>query len=169
MADETSASRPFTHLDEEGHAHMVDVSSKLPTRRKAVAEGEITFSRNIMDHLRDGRSAKGDLFTVAKVAGIMAAKRTADLIPLCHPLPLTQVEISFTLREEEQKLTVRAEVHTVASTGVEMEALTAASAALLTLYDMAKASDKRMVIGNIRLVYKEGGKSGTFVNEGPGE
>ncbi len=168
MADETPVPHPFTHLDEEGHAHMVDVSAKLPTRRKAMAEGEIIFSAQVIDHLRDGRTAKGDLFTVAKLAGIMAAKRTAELIPLCHPLPLAQVDIRFCVRESERKILVRSEVTTVAPTGVEMEALTAVSTTLLTLYDMTKSSDKSMIIGNIRLIYKEGGKSGTFINTDTG-
>lgn len=165
MSDSASAPGPFTHLNELGEASMVDVSAKSPTLRKAVAEGEITFSEQVMELLRDGRTSKGDIFTVAKIAGVMAAKRTSDLIPLCHPLPLTHVEIRFTIQAGERKVIVRSEVHTVAPTGVEMEALSAASAALLTIYDMTKSSDKKMTIGNLRLVYKEGGKSGTFVNE----
>lgn len=165
MSDKNLPPSPFTHLDEKGQAHMVDVSAKPPTPRKAVAEGEIIFSKHVMDLLQDGRTPKGDIFTVAKVAGVMAAKRTAELIPLCHPLPLTSVDLKFDLRPEERTIVVRAEVHTVAPTGVEMEALTAVSAALLTLYDMTKASDKQMVMGNIRLTRKEGGKSGVFVNE----
>ncbi len=158
------ASAPFTHLDAQGNARMTDVSAKQPTLRKALAEGFIVFSPSTIALLRDGTSAKGDIFTVAKIAGIMAAKRTSETIPLCHPLSLTKVDLSFEIREAECRIAVRAEVHTVAVTGVEMEALTAVSAALLTIYDMTKSADKSMILSDIRLLRKEGGASGTFVN-----
>jgi cyclic pyranopterin phosphate synthase len=150
----------LTHLDSSGAARMVDIAAKPVTARKAVATGRITMSPEAARAIRDGAVAKGDVLAVARVAGIMAAKKTAELIPLCHPLPLTRVAID--LATDETSVTVTATVATDAKTGVEMEALTATSTALLTIYDMAKALDKRMVIEGVRLTAKTGGKSGDF-------
>nr|WP_295672668.1 cyclic pyranopterin monophosphate synthase MoaC [Sphingomonas sp.] len=150
----------LTHLDAAGAAHMVDVSAKHITAREAVAEGRITMSPDAATAIRTGAAAKGDVLAVARVAGIMAAKRTAELIPLCHPLPLTRVAID--LQTDDAGVTVTATARTDGKTGVEMEALTAVSVALLTIYDMAKAIDKAMVIGGVRLLTKKGGKSGDY-------
>lgn len=151
----------LTHLDEDGAARMVDVGGKAVTTREAVAQGRITMSPEAAAAIRAGAVAKGDVLAVARVAGIMAAKRTADLIPLCHPLPLTRVTVDLDVLADG--VTVTATAATDAKTGVEMEAMTAACTALLTIYDMAKAVDKRMVIHDVRLIRKTGGKSGTFV------
>ncbi|MBB6190671.1 cyclic pyranopterin phosphate synthase [Sphingobium wenxiniae] len=150
----------LTHLDEDGSARMVDVSGKAVTVREAVAAGRIAMSREAAAAIAAGQVKKGDVLAVARVAGIMAAKRTSDLIPLCHPLPLSSVAVDLALDEEGVTVTVTA--RTAGQTGVEMEALTGASAALLTIYDMAKALDKAMVIGNVRLLAKTGGKSGDW-------
>ena len=150
----------LTHLDETGAAHMVDVTAKPVTAREAVATGRITMSPEAAAAIRAGTVAKGDVLAVARVAGIMAAKKTAELIPLCHPLPLTRVALDLTC--DDTGVTATATAATDAKTGVEMEALTATSVALLTIYDMAKALDKRMVIENLRLTAKTGGKSGDF-------
>ncbi len=150
----------LTHLDDTGAARMVDVSAKPDTRRRAVAEGRITMSAEAVAAIRDSAAAKGDVLAVARVAGIMAAKRTGDLIPLCHPLPLTSIAID--LAADENGVTATATVTTTGKTGVEMEAMTAVSVALLTIYDMAKAVDKSMTIGDIRLLEKTGGKSGDW-------
>lgn len=155
----------LSHLDAEGRAHMVNVGHKPVTSRWAVAKGEIRMRPETLNLLREGALEKGDVLTVAKIAGINAAKKTADLIPLCHPLALNQVTLSFDFREELPGVEITAEVHTDAKTGVEMEALTAVSVAALTIYDMAKAVEKTMVIGNIRLVEKHGGQSGDVINE----
>ena len=150
----------LTHLDETGAARMVDIAGKPVTAREAVATGRITMSAEAAQAIRDGAVAKGDVLAAARIAGIMAAKKTAELIPLCHPLPLTRVTID--LAPDETGVTVTATAATEGKTGVEMEALTAVSVALLTLYDMAKALDKRMVIDAVRLISKIGGKSGDF-------
>ncbi|MAW99617.1 MAG: cyclic pyranopterin monophosphate synthase MoaC [Sphingomonas sp.] len=150
----------LTHLDERGAAHMVDVGGKAVTSREAVAAGHIRMSADALNAIRDGSVAKGDVFAVARVAGIQAAKKTSELIPLCHPLPLSRVAIDLTLTENGVAATATAA--TDGRTGVEMEALTAASVALLTIYDMAKAVDKGMVIEDIRLLSKRGGKSGDW-------
>lgn len=150
----------LTHLDETGAAHMVDVAGKAVTSREAIATGRITMSREAAAAIAAGSVKKGDVLATARIAGIMAAKKTADLIPLCHPLPLTRVGVD--LAPDETGVTVTATAATEAQTGVEMEALTAVSVALLTLYDMAKALDKAMVIGDIRLLSKKGGKSGDW-------
>lgn len=150
----------LTHLDEDGSAHMVDVSAKAVTARQAVATGRITMSAEAATAIARGLVKKGDVLAVARVAGIMAAKRTADLIPLCHPIPLSSVSIAFDL--DDSGVTVTATAKTAGQTGVEMEALTAASVALLTVYDMAKALDKGMVITDVRLLTKTGGKSGDW-------
>ena len=151
----------LTHLDADGSARMVDVGDKAPTRRQAVATGRITMSADALTAIRDGLVKKGDVLAVARVAGIMAAKRTSDLIPLCHPLPLTKASVDFAF--EETAVRVTATAATDGKTGVEMEALTATSTALLTIYDMAKAIDKAMVIDGICLLEKQGGKSGAWV------
>ncbi|ONF95031.1 cyclic pyranopterin monophosphate synthase MoaC [Sphingomonas jeddahensis] len=151
----------LTHLDEAGAARMVDVGGKAETVREAVAEGRITMSAEAAGAIALGAVAKGDVLAVARVAGIMAAKRTSELIPLCHPLPLSKVSIDLSV--EADGVSATATVATAGRTGVEMEALTAVSTALLTVYDMAKALDKRMEIGGVRLLRKTGGKSGDFV------
>jgi cyclic pyranopterin phosphate synthase len=150
----------LTHLDADGAAHMVDVGGKQVTARQAIATGRIVMSAQAVAAIRDGAVKKGDVLAVARVAGIMAAKRTSDLIPLCHPLPLTR--ISLDLSVDPDGVTATATVATDGKTGVEMEALTAVSAALLTVYDMAKAIDKGMTIKDIHLLSKQGGRSGDW-------
>jgi cyclic pyranopterin phosphate synthase len=149
-----------THLDESGAAHMVDVGAKAATGRRAVASGRIAMAPEALAAIRAGNAPKGDVLSTARIAGIMAAKRTAELIPLCHPLALTSVAVEFDW--EADGISVRATAATTGPTGVEMEALTAASVALLTLYDMAKALDRAMVLGDIRLLEKSGGRSGDW-------
>ena len=150
----------LTHLDAAGAAHMVDVSAKATTKRVATAQGHIAMAAAALAAIRAGTLAKGDALAVARVAGIMAAKRTSDLIPLCHPLPISAVSIDLVLGES--RIDCTATVTTTSQTGVEMEALTAVSVALLTLYDMAKAIDKTMRIGEIRMIAKAGGRSGDW-------
>ncbi len=152
----------FTHFDEQGNARMVDVSGKEITHRVAVAEGIISVSREVMDAIKGNKVKKGDVLTVSQVAGIMGTKRTPDLIPMCHPLSLTNAEVTFEVNEENCEIKAICRAVTDGKTGVEMEALTGVSTALLTVYDMCKAIDKRMVIKEIHLVSKEGGKSGQF-------
>jgi len=150
----------LTHIDAEGAAHMVDVSGKEVTTREAVAKGRISMSAEAAAAIRDGSAKKGDVLAVARVSGIMAAKRTSDLIPLCHPLPISSVSIDLT--PDASGVNATATVRTTGQTGVEMEALTAVSVALLTIYDMVKAVDKAMEISAVRLVSKTGGKSGDY-------
>ena len=150
----------LTHIDDEGEARMVDVSAKPEQEREAVACGEIRLAKATIDTIESGQAAKGNVLAAARLAGIMAAKKTADLIPLCHPLALTSVAVDFDW--EADGISVRATAATTGPTGVEMEALTAASVALLTLYDMAKALDRAMVLGDIRLLEKSGGRSGDW-------
>ena len=150
----------LTHLDADGSARMVDVSAKAVTAREAVAAGRIDMSDEAARAIAEGLVKKGDVLAVARVAGIMAAKKTADLIPLCHPIALSAVTVDFTL--DDHGVTVKATARTAGQTGVEMEALTAASVALLSIYDMAKALDKAMVILDVRLIAKTGGKSGDW-------
>lgn len=152
----------LTHLDDTGAARMVDVGAKAETQREAVATGRIAMSPEAAAAIRGGLIKKGDVLAVARVAGIMAAKKTSDLIPLCHPLALTRIALD--LVPDDTGVTATATVALTGRTGVEMEALTAVSVALLTVYDMAKALDKAMAIGDIRLVSKTGGKSGNWVN-----
>ncbi|MFN6935630.1 MAG: cyclic pyranopterin monophosphate synthase MoaC [Tsuneonella sp.] len=154
----------LTHLDESGAARMVDVGGKAETSRSATARGSIRMSKSALAAVREGSGPKGDVLAVARVAGIMAAKKTADLIPLCHPLALDSVIVEFTFLEDG--LEVSATVSLTGRTGVEMEAMTATSVALLTVYDMAKALDKGMVVGDIRLISKTGGKSGDWHRSG---
>ncbi|WP_298835460.1 cyclic pyranopterin monophosphate synthase MoaC [uncultured Roseobacter sp.] len=152
----------LTHFDARGDAHMVDVSDKAVTDRIAVASSYIRMLPETFDIIQEGRAKKGDVLGVARLAGIMAAKRTADLIPLCHPLPITKVAVDLTPDPELPGYTIEATVRTTGQTGVEMEALTAASVAALTVYDMAKAVDKGMEIGGTRVLLKDGGKSGRY-------
>lgn len=155
----------FTHFNEEGRAKMVDVSDKQETARTALAHSSITVSRDIYEKVTNQEMKKGDVLAVAQVAGIMAAKKTWEIIPMCHPIPLTGVNITFSwepVQQESYQLHIAASVKTKGNTGVEMEALTAASACALTVYDMCKAVDKGMVIGPTYLVEKTGGKNGDF-------
>jgi len=153
----------LTHLDEEGHARMVDVGGKPDTKRVAVAKGEITMRPETLALIQERGIPKGDVLAVAQVAGIMAAKRTHALIPMCHPLLLTHVAVEFAPHEAESLIEITATVRTTGKTGVEMEALTAVAVTALTIYDMCKAVDRAMRITNIRLVRKSGGKSGEII------
>ena len=156
----------LTHVNERGEAHMVDVGSKSETERVAIAEGFVTMKAETLALIRDGSAKKGDVIATARIAGIMAAKKTSDLIPLCHPLMLTKVSVDITVDASLPGLRVEALAKLTGKTGVEMEALTAVSVACLTIYDMAKAADKGMEISGIRLLSKSGGKSGDFVHPG---
>ena len=150
----------LSHVDTAGRVRMVDVSAKPATAREAAATGRISMSREAIRQIRTGAVAKGDPLQTARLAGIMAAKRTAELIPLCHPLPLSHVDVTVTPRRDGYRIEAR--VRTTAQTGVEMEALTAVAVAALTIYDMVKAVDKGMVIGEIRVIEKRGGRSGEY-------
>ena len=152
----------FTHFTNDGRPQMVNVGEKALTRRMAVAGGRVTMSKDTLNIVKSGGLKKGDVLSVAQLAGIMGAKQTAHLIPLCHPLALSHVDVQLTLNEPDCAIDVWAECHLNDKTGVEMEALTAVSVAALTIYDMCKAVDKAMVISDIRLLHKSGGKSGTF-------
>jgi cyclic pyranopterin monophosphate synthase len=152
----------LSHFDDQGQAHMVDVSGKPPTVRVAVAEGHVVMLPATLAHVTAGTAQKGDVLGVARLAGIMAAKRTSDLIPLCHPLALSKVALDLVTDPALPGVRITATVATTGPTGVEMEALTAVSVAALTVYDMLKAVEKGMTIGGIRLIRKEGGKSGTY-------
>lgn len=155
----------LSHEDEEGRARMVDVSDKTPTARTATAEGSLTCRAETLDAVRTGNAPKGSVIQTAELAGVMAAKRTAELIPLCHPLPLTKAAVTIHADEGLPGFRVASEVKTVGVTGVEMEALTAVSVACLTLFDMLKAIDRTMEIGDIRVTAKEGGKSGSWARK----
>jgi cyclic pyranopterin phosphate synthase len=161
----TMSRNRLSHLDDQGRAHMVDVSGKAETSRIAIARGEVHMLPETLKLVRQGAMKKGDVFTVAQIAGITAAKRTSDLIPLCHPLPLTKVDVVVDVDESLPGIIITATVKTTAKTGVEMEALTAVSVAALTVYDMAKAAEKTMRIQNVRLLEKHGGRSGDVFNE----
>ena len=154
----------LSHLDAEGKAHMVNVGDKPESERVAVAAGEVTMRPETLALVRQGSLAKGDLLTVAQLAGILGAKKTPELIPLCHPLPLSQIEVNLALDDSLPGVTITATVRTTARTGVEMEALTAVAVAALTVYDMAKAVEKTMRIQNIRLLETRGGRSGDVSN-----
>lgn len=160
-------SERLTHFDEEGKAVMVDVGEKELTRRVAIARGEILMRSETLQRILDRKVEKGDVFSVARLAGIMGAKQTSSLIPLCHPLGLSSVEVDFTPDPQQGRVNIEACAKVTGQTGVEMEALTAVSIAALTIYDMCKAVDKEMVIGEIRLMEKSGGKSGHFVRDEP--
>ncbi|AXT25948.1 cyclic pyranopterin monophosphate synthase MoaC [Ruegeria sp. AD91A] len=153
---------PLTHFDAQGQAHMVDVSAKDVTDRVAVAAGHIKMASETFEIISEGRVKKGDVLGIARLAGIMGAKKTPDLIPLCHPLPVTKVAVELTLDPDLPGVLIEATVKTSGQTGVEMEALTAVSTAALTVYDMTKAVDKAMEIGGIRVLLKDGGKSGRY-------
>jgi len=155
----------LTHFDEQGHARMVDVGDKAETHRIAIAHGEIRMLPETLSLIVEGRAKKGDVLGVARVAAIMAAKKTSEIIPLCHPLMLTSITVDFQPNDAESLVEIEVKVETRGQTGVEMEALTAASAAALTIYDMVKAVDRGMVIGEIRLEQKSGGRSGDWQRE----
>ncbi|HKZ44721.1 MAG TPA: cyclic pyranopterin monophosphate synthase MoaC [Anaerolineales bacterium] len=154
----------LTHTDDSGNAKMVDISLKSDTKRIAVAKGEVKMKQATLELIKEGSLKKGDVLTVAKIAGISAAKKTSDLIPLCHPLALTNVDLIFNLDEKLPGVIIQASAETIGKTGVEMEALVAVSVAALTIYDMAKAAEKTMSIQNIHLVEKHGGRSGDVIN-----
>jgi cyclic pyranopterin phosphate synthase len=153
----------LTHLDSQGTARMVDVGAKPDTERVAVAGGAVYMQSETLRLIREGAIKKGDVLTIARIAGVMAAKRTAELIPLCHPLPLTHLDVDLTLDEANSAVQIRATARTIGKTGVEMEALTAVTAAALTVYDMAKAVDREMRLSDIRLLEKRGGQRGDYV------
>jgi len=155
----------LTHIDEHGRARMVDVGAKPDTERTAIAKGEIHMLQSTLDLIRAGQIKKGDVLTIAQIAGISASKRTSELIPLCHPLPLTKVDVELALDDSIPGVIITATAKTIGKTGVEMEALTAVSVAALTVYDMAKAAEKTMRIQNVRLVEKHGGQSGDVINK----
>ncbi len=157
MADE------LTHLDRTGTARMVDVGAKPDSERIAIAGGSITMQPETLRLIRDGAIKKGDVLTIARIAGIMAAKRTSEIIPLCHPIPLTHLEVELILDEPASSVHIRATARTIGKTGVEMEALTAVTAAALTIYDMAKAVDRAMRISDVRLIEKRGGVHGDYI------
>ncbi len=152
----------FTHFDDQGQAHMVDVGTKASTHRIAVAQGRIAMQPATLDLIRQGTARKGDVLGVARIAGIMGAKKTSELIPLCHPIALTRVAVEFELDDSTNSVVCTATAETVGPTGVEMEALTAVQVALLTIYDMCKAVDRAMTITGVRLLEKRGGKSGEW-------
>jgi cyclic pyranopterin phosphate synthase len=163
VSDERRTQTDLTHFNADGSAHMVDVGAKAATHRIAVATGVVRMAPETAAVIREGRAGKGDVLGVARVAGIMATKRTADLIPLCHPLPVTHVDIAFETADDH--VAIRARVETRGQTGVEMEALTAVSVTALTIYDMTKAIDRGMVIEQVQLESKEGGRSGRWERE----
>jgi cyclic pyranopterin monophosphate synthase len=154
---------PLTHFDASGQAHMVDVGDKLQTKRSAVASGIISMLPATLKLILQGNAKKGDVLGVARIAAIQASKKTSDLIPLCHPIALTKVSVTFEVDEKNTAITCTATAETTGQTGVEMEALTAVSVGLLTIYDMCKAADRGMTISNIKLLEKHGGKSGDWV------
>jgi cyclic pyranopterin monophosphate synthase len=161
----TSTPDQLTHFDAAGQAHMVDVGAKAETHRIAVAAGTIRMKAETLELVKSGSAKKGDVLGIARVAAIMGAKRTSDLVPLCHPLALTRVAVEFSIDEAASSVHCRAQVETVGKTGVEMEALTAVQVGLLTIYDMCKAADRGMVMTNVRVLEKHGGKSGDWVAE----
>ena len=153
----------LSHIDEQGRVRMVDVTGKDVTQRVAVAQGVVTMRAETLAAIAEGQIPKGDVLTMARIAGIMAAKKTSELIPMCHPLNISGVEVKLTPRQSPPSVEIEATVRIAGKTGVEMEALTAVSVAGLTIYDMCKAVDREMTVGEIRLMHKSGGKSGTFV------
>ena len=161
----THTPSPLTHFDAQGQAHMVDVGAKAHTHRVAVAEGRITMLPATLALIESGTAKKGDVLGIARLAGIMGAKKTADLIPLCHPIALTRVAVEFEVLSAQHTVRCTATAETTGPTGVEMEALTAVQVALLTIYDMCKAADRGMEMSGVRLLEKRGGKSGRFVAE----
>jgi len=165
LENNMTSTSALTHFDAQGQAHMVDVATKATTHRIAVAQGRIIMHPATLAIILQGTAKKGDVLGIARIAGIMAAKKTSDLIPLCHPLALTRVAVEFNADEEASCIICSAAVETVGQTGVEMEALTAVQLALLTIYDMCKAVDRGMTITDVKLLEKHGGKSGTFIAE----
>ena len=161
--------QPLTHFDAQGQAHMVDVSAKAVTHRVARAAGRIGMLPATYELIASGQAKKGDVIGIARIAAIQGAKRTADLVPLCHPLPITRVVVEFELDPQRSEVRCIAQVETLGRTGVEMEALTAVQVGLLTIYDMCKAADRGMVMGDIRVLEKSGGKSGHWLAPQPGE
>jgi cyclic pyranopterin phosphate synthase len=155
----------LSHIDDKGRPKMVDISAKAATHRQAVAKGVVRMKAETLDLIKKGGTKKGEVLATAQLAGIMAAKKTADLIPLCHPIPIDEVTVDFKLDEKNSAVEITATAKSTGKTGVEMEALTATAIAALTIYDMGKAVDRAMKIENIRLVYKSGGKSGTITLE----
>ena len=155
----------LSHFDKQGRARMVDISRKQPTLRKAVAHGSVSMDPATLDLIHDGKVPKGDVLCVARVAGIMAAKKTSSFIPLCHPLNINMIIVDFTLNTKESRIDIKATVKVNGQTGAEMEALSAVAAASLTIYDMCKAVDRKMVISDIMLIEKRGGRSGTFLRK----
>ncbi len=155
-------SSKLTHFDSSGQAHMVDIGTKSATLRKAIASGFISMNEHTLELIEKGEHKKGDVLGIARIAGIMATKRTADLIPLCHPLALTHVSVEFNIEAKKNRVMCRVTTLTNGQTGVEMEALTGVQVALLTIYDMCKAVDRGMVMSDVRLVHKSGGKSGEW-------
>lgn len=158
----SSDKQELTHFDTAGQAHMVDVGQKQESHRIAIAKGHIRLQAATLQIVSEGSAKKGDVIGIARIAAIMAAKRCSDLIPLCHPLPLTRIAVDFQIDSDKNQITCIAQVETVGKTGVEMEALTAVQIGLLTIYDMCKAVDKRMVISDTRIIEKQGGKSGNW-------
>ena len=156
--------KKLSHLNESGSVNMVDVGSKSETSRQAIAEGEVKMQLETLRLIQEGNMKKGDVLTTAKIAGILGAKHTSDLIPLCHPLQIDKIDIEMVIDEDLPGIRIRATVSIIGKTGVEMEALTAVAITALTIYDMAKAVEKTMIIQNVHLVEKKGGKSGTFQN-----
>ncbi len=152
----------FTHIDEKGRVRMVDVTEKEPTIRIAVAQGRISMTKDTFDKIRSSSVKKGNVLETARIAGIMAAKKTSELIPMCHPLSLTHVQVDFEPDETNSRIIIEASARTIDQTGVEMEALTAVSVAALTVYDMCKSYDREMTVSSIQLLEKSGGKSGTY-------
>ncbi len=159
----THAANTLTHFDNSGQAHMVDVGDKAHTKRIAIASGEITMQASTLALIKSGDSKKGDVLSIARIAAIQGSKRTSDLIPLCHPISLTKVAVTFEIDDKNTSVICTATTETTGQTGVEMEALTSVSVALLTIYDMVKAVDRGMTIGSIKLLEKHGGKSGDWV------
>jgi len=159
--------KEFTHLDDQGRVRMVDVGNKVPTKRIAVARGSITMDPSTLETILDEKVKKGNVLETARIAGIMAAKKTWDLIPMCHPLNITHARVDFTPDRAAHKINIEAEVSLTEKTGIEMEALTAVSVAALTIYDMCKAYDKAMEISDIHLASKSGGKSGVYTTDRP--
>jgi cyclic pyranopterin phosphate synthase len=155
----------FSHLDDKGKAKMIDVTGKELSVRKAVARGKVLMKKKTLSLIEKGEIPKGDVFVVAKIAGIMAAKKTSEMIPMCHPLELTGIDVRFTTDAGCGEITIEATVQTVGRTGVEMEAMIAVSAAALTIYDMCKSADKNMILSDIKLITKHGGKSGLFIRD----
>ena len=158
-------SNSLTHFDRKGNAHMVDVSSKANTDRVAIAKGTVRMKRKTFNIMTEGKAKKGDVLSIARIAGIMGCKKTSELIPLCHPIPLSNVKINLVPNTELPGVDIEAHVKTNGPTGVEMEALTACSVAGLVIYDMCKSLDKKIVMTELKLLFKKGGKSGTFEND----